>query len=84
MRFLRDIKGASVVYVQTHAVSISTRSKLSHLLTVAKQTKTVCAILTGAGFNAFEYHAGMPSDARTMTQENFMKSKDIIVRHPQF
>ncbi|KAL8767588.1 MAG: hypothetical protein Q9209_005960 [Squamulea sp. 1 TL-2023] len=43
------------------------------------QTDSVCATLKNAGFNAYGYHAGMTTEARTAVQENFMASDEIII-----
>ncbi|KAL8948898.1 MAG: hypothetical protein Q9222_004956 [Ikaeria aurantiellina] len=43
------------------------------------QTGIVCAILKTAGFNAYNYHAGMSNDLRTAVQDKFMASDEIII-----
>ena len=44
-----------------------------------KQTEEVCACLRKVKINAYGYHAGMNHEARTNIQENFMRTKDIVV-----
>ena len=60
--FLREHKGPSIVYVQTH-----------------DHTDSVCSFLKQAGFNAYGYHAGMSSDIRSVVQDKFMASDNIVV-----
>lgn len=48
-------------------------------LTLKQQTNITTASLKRAGFNAYGYHAGMANDARTVVQDKFMASKNIIV-----
>lgn len=43
------------------------------------QTDIVCAFLKKSGINAHGYHAGMTNDLRTVVQEKFMTSDDIVV-----
>ena len=44
------------------------------------QTELLCSRLQADGFDAYNYHAGMSSDARTKVQDKFMASEKIIVR----
>jgi RecQ family ATP-dependent DNA helicase len=43
------------------------------------QTESVCTNLKSNGFNAYAYHAGMANDARTLVQDKFMASKNIVI-----
>jgi RecQ family ATP-dependent DNA helicase len=43
------------------------------------QTESVCANLKTDGFNAHSYHAGMENDARTLVQDKFMTSNNIVI-----
>ena len=43
------------------------------------QTESVCVELKSSGFNAYSYHAGMAHDARTLVQDRFMTSKNIVI-----
>ena len=49
-----------------------------------QQTEIVCAMLKKGGFNAHQYHGGMPHKARAVVQNLFMTSKDIVVSGPWF
>jgi RecQ family ATP-dependent DNA helicase len=44
-----------------------------------EQTESVCANLKTSGFNAYGYHAGMANDARTLVQDKFMTSQNIVI-----
>lgn len=43
------------------------------------QTDQVCNQLKANGFDAYGYHAGMATDARSSVQERFMKAKDVVI-----
>jgi len=43
------------------------------------QTELVCTRLKADGFNAYSYHAGMANNVRTVVQDKFMGSDNIIV-----
>ena len=47
------------------------------------QTELLCTRLKNDGLNAYNYHAGMSSDARTTVQDNFMASDKIVVSIPE-
>jgi superfamily II DNA helicase RecQ len=44
------------------------------------QTELLCSRLQANGFNAYKYHAGMSSDAKTTVQDKLMASTKVIVR----
>jgi superfamily II DNA/RNA helicase len=48
-------------------------------VTLQKGTEFLAADLVQRGFQARPYHAGMPPDVRTKTQDDFLASKDMIV-----
>jgi superfamily II DNA helicase RecQ len=48
-------------------------------VTLQKGTEVLASELVKRGFPARPYHAGMPVDARTKTQDDFLGSKDMIV-----
>jgi superfamily II DNA helicase RecQ len=48
-------------------------------VTLQKGTEVLASELVKQGFPARPYHAGMPVDARTKTQDDFLGSKDMIV-----
>ena len=47
------------------------------------QTELLYTRLKNDGFNAYNYHAGMSSDARTTVQDKFMTSDKIVVSIPE-
>ena len=48
-------------------------------VTLQKHTETLAAELVSRGFPAQPYHAGMSTELRTKTQDDFLPSKDMIV-----
>lgn len=48
-------------------------------VTLQKDAETLAAELVRRGFPARPYHAGMSPDVRTMTQDDFLASEDMIV-----
>ncbi|KAF2029759.1 ATP-dependent DNA helicase [Setomelanomma holmii] len=48
-------------------------------ITLQKQAEELAAELVNQGFPARAYHAGMKPEVRTMTQDDFLTSKDMIV-----
>jgi ATP-dependent DNA helicase RecQ len=44
-----------------------------------KKVEEICEFLTGQGFNAFPYHAGLDSKEREKNQDKFIKSEQVIM-----
>ena len=48
-------------------------------VTLQKQTKALADDLRDHGFNAKEFHAGMQSSEKTLIQDQFMASADLVI-----
>ena len=44
-----------------------------------KETEEIATLLRSESFNAYSYHAGMPSGEKEKVQSKFMEEDDIIV-----